>query len=273
MAATTSSTIDGLMAKIVADTTSVFRTQSALFDAVYNVEALNSTVVQFQSESVPAAISGQTEGAQLSATTITISAVNATLESYPVLARVSNYSLAGGMDVNMKVAGQIAGALARTVDTKIASLFSSFTGGSVGSAGAAISLDSLIKAIGTLQATGYNGTPVAVLHPRHFSDIASDLINVNGRVKDELDSRGFIGTYFGVDMYVSPFVAVDGSDDATSGVFFKEAAIGFGYRNPLISVTAQPNLEYAALDVLGEAYLKAVLLNAGAGVKLIGDVA
>lgn len=267
---TTSSTLAGIMSRLQADSLAVFSTQSVLINAVRTQIANGANSVQFPSFTVPSGVSAHTEGASLSATAVSISAVAATLAEYPVLARVSLNALNGGSVTSMDVALQLAGTIAATVDKNVTALFSSFTGGSLGTAGTALSLDTLITAIGALKATKFTGTPVAVLHPKGWSQIAKDIVDVAGFQKDALMGEGYMGRLFGADIFVSAEIVPDGSDDAYSAVYMKEA-IGLGYRDPLMDLMEVKNPSYVSVDILGYSLHKAVLIQAGAGVKILHD--
>ena len=271
MAASTTSTLSGLMPTILSDVQAIFKTQSNLFNAVYSREAVNAHTVRFQTQSVPATASAATEGAQVATTTVTLGTADATLQSYPVLARISNQSLLDSSFTSMAVSNLVAGTLANTVDQSIANLLSAFTGGSVGTGSAALGIADLLKANALLDTTRYIGTKVAILHPKHFAYMAKDLIAVAGMTRENIITKGYVGTCFGIELYVAPQVPVV-STYASSALFIREAGIGFGYHNPLVNLNVAPNNEYASQDLLGESFYKAVTLNAGAGVVMIGTI-
>lgn len=271
MAETTSTTLAGLMPVIVADVQAIFKTQSALFNAVYSKEATNAHTVRFQSQAAPLTGSAISEGSQLTPVAITIGAVDAALQSYPLLARVSNQSiLDSSTDVGYQVANSLAGNLALTMDTSIAALIPAFNGATCGATGSVAGVSDLLKGLALLDSTKYYGTKVVVMHPVMFSGMAKDLIAVAGMTREAIIQKGYVGTVFGAEIYVSPAVAVDSNGDSKAGIFFKEAGIGIGFHNPVINVSVAPDPNFAAQLILGESFYKAVTLNAGAGVTLVG---
>ena len=119
---TTTETLSGIQEQIIADTTAVFRTTSELFSAVYTENAGDALTVRFTVRDVPAAAEAQSaELADVTPTVITIGEVQAKLETVPVLARVSKISIAAP-GASMKIAEALAGSLARSMDTAVASV-------------------------------------------------------------------------------------------------------------------------------------------------------
>ncbi|BDQ01945.1 MAG: hypothetical protein KatS3mg036_0499 [Ignavibacterium sp.] len=264
---TTLATLSGLQDKIIADSTALFRLRSDLFNAVYTQSAGSASVVQFMSSGVPGAATKQAvENTDVTPTVVTISDVPAQLETYPILVRSSKISIAAP-NAELKIAEQLAGGIARTVDTIIAQLFNGFSN-AVGDNATDVNIDSFFTAVAKLDESGYVGDKVAVLHPMTWKKIGKDILGLSGagNKANEYLTRGYIANVGGVDIYVSPWV--DASGQYTNGVYFKEA-LGLGYREPVIDIESMPNLEKVAVDFLATAFLKAVELTDAAGVKLI----
>lgn len=264
---TTLATLSGLQERIVSDSTAMFRVKSDLFNAVYTQSAGSANTIQFMSVGVPGVVSAQaTENSDITPTVVSVADVPATLSTYPVLAKVSMLSIEAP-NAATKVAEQLSGSLARTVDTAIAGLYSGFST-AVGSSAADITIDEFFTALAKLDATGYLGQKVAVLHPMTFKKIGKDILGLVGasNKSNELLTRGFIANVGGCDIYVSPWV--NASAQYTNGIYFKEA-LGFGYREPIIDLMSMPNLNTASIDFLGTAFFKAVELTDAAGIKLV----
>lgn len=264
---TTTQTLSGLQEKIVSDSTALFRLRADLFNAVYAQSAGSANTVQFMSRGVPGVASVQNpEVTTVTPTVVTISDIPAQLETYPILVRASKISIAAP-NADLKIAEELAGGIARTVDTIIAQLFSGFST-AVGDDLTDVTIDSFFTAVAKLDASGYVGEKVAVLHPMTWKKIGKDILSLAGASNkaDEYLTRGYIANIGGVDIYVSPWVSASGK--YTNGVYFKEA-LGLGYREPVIDIESMPNLEKVAVDFLATAFLKAVELTDAAGVKLI----
>lgn len=126
---------------------------------------------------------------------------------------------------------------AKKVDTDLVGVFSSWTV-DTGTANAAFSTTILADAISRLRGVYAPVSQIrAVLHPYHWHDVwlemgvpAATYAN-----KDQMTFRAlndyFMGQYLGVPVYTSMNIAIDGSDDAISGVFTPQA-IALDTRRP-----------------------------------------
>jgi hypothetical protein len=263
---TTTVTLAGLQETLVSDSTAMFRTSSDLFNAVYTQSAGSANTIQFMSSGVPSVASAQAELADITPTAVTVNDIPAALSTYPILVQASKISIAAP-NASLKIAKHIAGGIARTVDTIVASLFPAFSN-AVGDTLTDVTIESFFRALAALDATGYVGEKVAVLHPYTFMKIGKDILSLvgAGSKANEFLTRGYIANVGGCEIYVSPWVNATGSYN--NGVYFKEA-LGLGYREPVIDLESAPNLGKAGVDFLGTAFLKAVELTDGAGVKFI----
>ena len=137
----------------------------------------------------------------------------------------------------------------------------------------ASSLDQLFDGIAELSSTGFTGPKVAIYHPKSLKSFGKDLlglVNPNQKSADYLQT-GFIANVGGVDIYVSPWVpVVDGV--AQNMMYFKNFAIGLGYREPIIGIESLPNLQKVAVDILADSYFKVMKLKDTAGYTLIGKI-
>jgi len=75
------------------------------------------------------------------------------------------------------------------------------------------------------------GELFTVLHPFQLKDVQDDIVAGVGTytiptgLTEDTFRRGFSGTLFGTNVFVSGNIAVDGSDDAKGGVFVREALV------------------------------------------------
>lgn len=259
-------TLSALQEKILADSTAMFRVQSDLFNAVYNQSAGSANTIQFMSTGVPSAATPQAnELDNVTPTAVTVSAVDATLKTYPILATVSNLAIASP-NAAMKIATALAGGLARTTDTIISALFGGFST-VVGDASTDISVSDFFAAIAKLDESGFVGEKVAVFHPQSWKKIGSGILALAGanQTSEQFLTRGYIATVGGCEIYVSPWV--DKTLSYQNGIYFKEA-LGFGYREPIVEIDSMPNLSKVGVDILGVSYMVAKELTDAAGVCL-----
>lgn len=137
-------------------------------------------------------------------------------------------------NVRVDVSTSMGGAFAENVDTNLATSFSSFTGGTVGSAGSALTWDNILAARSIMWANKVKGQIYCALHPYQFNDLlmeASTNGNSNAFVgapmfQDRLATSDFYMTSMmaiGVVFVVCSNIAVDGSDDAIGGMYVREA--------------------------------------------------
>lgn len=271
MATSTTTTLAGLMERLQADTLAVFRTQADLLDAVRIVEANGVNSVQFPQFSAPSAVSALTQGNSGSYSTVSVAAVPATLATYPVVAQVTLQALNGGMDISMDVANVLAGQIAATADTNICANFANFTGATVGTGSANMSLSTFMDGLAALDSTKFVGEKVAVLHPITWKQIAADVIAVAGTSREQIVGRGYVADLFGCKIYVSPWVD-NTTNIATNGIYFKHA-LGFAYKNPIMELDSVLNPIYAAYDILGSSLHATALVQPTAGIKLLGKTA
>ena len=270
MGASTVSTLGGLQEQIVSDSVALFRLNSSLVNAVYNQQAQNANTVQFSTRAVPSAVSSvHVEDADVSITTVTVDAVDATMGEWPILARASKLSLAAP-GASLKIAE---GGLARTVDTEIAILCSGFTNTSASATGSAdITVSNFFETAAELDAIGYVGQKVAIMHPISWSKIGEALLSLTSGVEGAAKAffnTGFVGNIAGVEIFVSPWVQNDsGNNYYLGGMYFKEA-LGFGFRSPLIEIDSNFNLNKIAVETLGVATFVVKELTDGAGLRLL----
>lgn len=274
---TTQTTLAGLMETIQADAIAAFRTRAALLTACSGQDAMGAKTVQFGSTAVPAASSQHTESGQITKVAVTVAAVTVTPKPFPVWVKATIESLRAGGNVQRAIGNALGGGVARGLDTEITGLYSSFTN-TVGTAAAALTVKNLMQASAIIDSIGYVGEKVVVLHPGQYVDIMDAMLGKFTPARnDQIVSAGFMGNAFGWEWYVSPWVAVDGSDDATGAMYIKEAIAAAWDSGPggneLVYIDSAFDAEYLSRDVAAWSNMDAALLNDGAGVGIISDVA
>jgi len=264
---TISTDIAGLMEDVKVDATAVFATTARLLPSVNSQVVTNGLSATFPVKSVPAVATAHTEGAAITPVTTTISASTATLLEYPLVSRLSNNALKGGVNAAMEVAEDLGGGVARTVDTLITTAFSSFTS-NIGVSTAAFEIEDFMTGVATLRATGFIGQINAVFGPKTFNSISQGLLDYGmSRQAEEFLGLGYYGTLNGVNIFITPWVtsADDGTNTYEVGGLFFSHAIGAAYRDPVIDFIAAEDPLYNSKLISATAYIRVAMLNAGAG--------
>jgi len=260
----TSTTLAGLMESVPAYATAIFRTQSSLYNSVLTEQANGLLTVNFTYQSVPNSSSVITEGSEISDTAFTVGTRAATIQAHGVKTFVSDVALGGGSNVAQTLGNTLGGAVARDVDTSIITLFSEFSQ-SVGTGSADFSKTYFLDASAKLDESGYYGQKIAVLHPQQAAELYDDLTAVATDKANMVYTNGYLGQLGGVIIYQSPWVKFDATNTFYGAMFVKEAAIGLGYRLPIIDIEFQRKASYLGYDVVGSSFFKTVGLNWNAG--------
>lgn len=120
-------------------------------------------------------------------------------------------------------------AIATKIDVDLLSLFDSFTtdkGDGAGNSATISNVAAGIALLGNNKARQY-GRPRVVLHPYHWHDIWVELgqpsTNNVGMKRDDALRDYYVSDMLLADWFVSANIAVDGSDDAVSGIFVQPA--------------------------------------------------
>lgn len=126
---------------------------------------------------------------------------------------------------------ELGAAIATKIDVDLLALFASFTtdkGAGAGNAATVSTLGAAVAVLTNAKAFQY-GRPVAVMHPYHWHDIWLELGKPQATYAnaDTLTSQAlkdyFVGDLLGINFFRSANIAVDGSDDAISGIFVQPA--------------------------------------------------
>lgn len=262
---TTKATLDGLQKEILADTMAKFRVESDLIQTVHSQSAGSALTINFNNRAVPAVVSVHTENADITPTAVSVGKVPAGLEEYAQLAKISGLTKVTDDALNV-VSSTIAGGLARTADTIIGVLYGGFTE-VIGDTLTDLVLDDFFAASILLDKTGFVGQKVCCLDPLTWTKFGAALLDLAspGSKADEYMGRGYVANVGGVDIFVNYTIA----GEVGNGMYFKDSAIGFGYRDPIIEISLAENMVTNSIDVLGVSYFKAIEVTDGAGVTLI----
>lgn len=132
-------------------------------------------------------------------------------------------------------AQEMGNAIATKIDTDLAGVFGSFGTDKGDGAGNSATIANFAAAVSVLR---NNKTPMpiyAVVHPYHWHDVWIELGQpaanqaLLGDVANQALRDFFVGRWVNIQWFVNANIAVDGSDDAVSGVFNPQA-IGFDVR-------------------------------------------
>lgn len=152
-------------------------------------------------------------------------------------------------------------AVATKIDVDLLSLFDSFTtdkGDGAGNSATISNLAAAIAVIGNNKGRQY-GRPRVVLHPYHWHDIWVELgqpsTNNVGMKRDDALRDYYVSDMLLADWFVSANIAVDGSDDAVSGVFVQPALMLDTRRAPRMEPDREPSARAWELNITaGYAY-------------------
>lgn len=151
---------------------------------------------------------------------------------------LSDQRLATDWDmIRQDVSMELGAVFATHVDTTLAGHFSSLTGGTVGTAGSALTWNNVLDAQALLQAAGVPTPYFCVLHTYQWLDLYKEIVtNSSGsfqrapEFQDRLVNNYFSTPMLGGVIFVSTGnVAVDASDDAT-GAMYSSMAIAYDLR-------------------------------------------
>ena len=180
-------------------------------------------------------------------------------------------------DVMSQLGDQSGRAIAESIDKQVFDLFTSFTQ-SVGSAGAEVTVDSILQAAATLRSNKLTGPFFAILHPKVAYNIKKQLsyssqtnVPALSTVGNSVLSDFYIGSIGGVTIIESGLVSIDDDSDSIGAVFAK-SALGHGMRGS-IAMEMSRLAQNRATDMVLTAVAGSTILQAAHGVKIIGDAA
>lgn len=169
---------------------------------------------------------------------------------------------------------ELAGAMSDKIETDLVTLFQSFTTSKGAGAGNAATLTSYANSIAVLRNAKARGPFAVVNHPYHWLDIWIEIGKpttsvVASNVANQALSDYFVANLINAQWYQHALIPVDGSDDASSAVFNREAlAIDFR-RAPRLEPERDASKRAWELNI-SAGYASGVRRQA-CGVRLIAD--
>ena len=140
--------------------------------------------------------------------------------------------------VRQAAALELGMSLATDINTNLLGDLASLTGGTIGAAGTAITWGHFFAALSQLEnATKKMGPYVCVMHTYQWHILAKSVaaaatVTNAPNFQDEVMRRWYVGTVGPVDIYTTTDLTVDASDDASGGMFQRQAVALDGRRPP-----------------------------------------
>lgn len=175
-------------------------------------------------------------------------------------------------DVNDRLGGLAANIAGAKVDALIAALFDSFTN-TAGASTAALTVDNLFSALGTLDSNGAMGQLECVVHPLQLFGsygVMNDLIinadYAGGAAQNQGITNGLVNKIAGINVYSSRNCAT--ATSSHFGAVFTRDAMGFGWVNPLIRIEVEREGKLLRNDIVASLFGSAAQLVDVWGVEL-----
>ena len=177
-------------------------------------------------------------------------------------------------DIRSAASMELGLSIAEKVDTDLLGNFSSFSS-SAGSAGSALTITLTGVALAKLRNAKVRGQLVGVLHPYHWHDIWVELGQPAseqaflGETANKALMENFVQRFNGVSWYINANISVDGSDDAYSGIFARDALM-FDLRESF-SIRPERDESLRAVELNGHIGYAEGVLRAESGAYLLAD--
>ena len=133
------------------------------------------------------------------------------------------------VDIMADLSQHIGYTIFKQVEADLAGLFSSFTGGTVGTGGSALGWDTIYKARARLAAAAIPAPYNLVLHEYQWFDLAT-AANVAGlsnaaplQIRDEIQSRYYVGSTGDINVYVTGNEVISAAGTAYGGLYSRQA--------------------------------------------------
>ena len=276
MAATTSATLDDLFANIIAQARFTAEEQSLMLGLVTQYNIGNQAGKTIQVPKYPAiAAADLTEGTAMTSTTVSTSSVSVTVGEVGAQVLLTDLAAMGAGNPAEELGTVLGNAIATKMDTDLIALFDGFSG-SIGTAGAEITVADLFKAAATLRANKVTGVINAVVHPFQAYQLKANLTNTfanpnGGDLQNEAMRNGYVGTIAGINVYESANVSIDGNDDAKGAVFAPEALAIAMKRD--FQIEPQRDASARAFELNATAIYGVGELDDSFGVEILSDAA
>lgn len=132
-------------------------------------------------------------------------------------------------NVRAQASQEAGGALGEYLDTDLLALFSGFSTDKGDGAGNAATIANAAAALAVLRNNKVREAINAVLHPYHWHDLWTELgqpaatYDFLGETANQALQDYFVSNWLGIPWFISANIAIDGSDDAVSGIFGRSA--------------------------------------------------
>lgn len=276
MAATTSTTLDDLFANIIAQARFTAEEQSLMSGLVtrYDIGSVAGKTIQVPKYPAIAA-AALTEGTDMTSTTVSTSSITVTVAEVGAQVLLTDMAAYGAGNPAEELGTVLGNAIATKMDSDLIGLFAGFSG-SIGSAGAEMTVANLFKAAATLRSNKVTGAISAVFHPFVCYQIKANLTNTfanpnGGDAQNAAMVNGYVGTIAGIDIYESANIAVDGSDDSVGCVFAPEAMALAMKRD--FNIEIQRDASMRGFELNATAAYGVGELDDSFGIKVIADSA
>lgn len=178
-------------------------------------------------------------------------------------------------DVLADAAMKIGYEIGKKMELHLLGDFSKLTGGQVGTANNPLTWTDIYNGRSTLAAAGIPGPYNVVLHELQYHDLAL-AANIAGlaspaqlRLRDDIQSRYYVGSINDMDFYTSGLVPVDGNSDAL-GAMFSSQAIALDLRRGL-RIETQRDASLRSTELNATIAYAHGIWRPGWGVKIISD--
>lgn len=166
-------------------------------------------------------------------------------------------------------------AIAKKIDTDLIALFSGFSTSKGPGAGQELTIASMFSAAAELRTNAAPGPYFGVFHPKQIFAVKSALTNTfNGAnnlpdLGNEALRAGYVGEIAGIRIFESSNVSVDGSGDATGGIFAMDA-LGLAMMEDM-RIEVQRDASLRADEIVATATYGVKELIDSYGMKMISD--
>lgn len=273
---TTSGTLDDLFANIIAQARFTAEEQSIMAGLVTRYDIGNVAGKTIQVPKYPSiAAADLTEGTDMSATQVSTSSVNVTVQEVGAQVVLTDMAAFGAGNPAQELGTVLGNAIATKMDQDLIALFDGFSA-SLGAAGQEITVADLFKAAATLRANKARGDMYAVVHPFHAYQLKANLtntfVNPNGGVgQNAAMAQAFIGSIGGIEVYESANVGIDVGGDAKGAIFTREALALAMKRD--FNIETERNASLRAFELNATAIYGVAELDDSYGVEMYFDAA
>lgn len=178
-------------------------------------------------------------------------------------------------NVRQDASMELGGGFAEYVDTKIATLFTSLTGGSVGAGGSALTWANIFQARTLLEVNKVPGPYYCALNPYGWYDLVNSALTAGNELKEaNIFQDALVNTYFtstivgGVTFVVTPDIAIN--TNVAIGAMYSPMAIAYDERKAF-NIRPQRDESREAWELNASLWFGYGVWRANMGVKITHD--